>query len=222
MSHVTLIHIADPNTSHLPQEHHWSSRDHHPQTTHVRDNSIHDPLTAHGTNTITHDLPTAWVTNVIETFWRIFLQTQAKPPTLLVPYIWAATSTLSATATKHYVGRSCHLCTAQHQQQTGHQIQPVSNLSPLAAFQGLQQLQPWPTSHLLWMWSSHSQSSDLSFSSESIRHSPLTILIYGRSTFIMQIYCMNMNTYLLVFILVSILTSSTSYGPKHLPAVTPS
>ena len=67
-SHVTLVHITDQDTGHLPQEHHRSSRDHHPQTTHIRDDGICDPLTAHGTNAVTHDLLTTQVINIIKTF----------------------------------------------------------------------------------------------------------------------------------------------------------
>ena len=104
MSHVTLVHIADRDTGHLPQEHHRSGEDHHPQTTHVRDDSIRDLLTSRDTNAVTHDPPNARVTDAIETPRRIFPQAQAKPPALLVPYVWAATSTPSATATKALCG----------------------------------------------------------------------------------------------------------------------
>lgn len=121
---------------------------------------------------------------------------------------------------KHYVGRSRYLCIAQHRQQIGYQIRPVSNLPRLAASQGLQQLQPRPTSHLLWMRSSHSRSSDLSSSSESIRRLPLTIPTYGKSIFVRQTYYMNMNTSLLVSVSVFISTFPTSFRHKHRPTAT--
>lgn len=122
---------------------------------------------------------------------------------------------------KHYVGWYKHLRTAQCQQWTHHLNRSISTLPQLATLQGLQQHSSWTTSHLLWMQSSHSQSSNLSSSSENSKPSPPTTLIHGRNSYVMQIYYTNMNIFSLVSISASTPISATSYKLKHPLITTP-
>ena len=122
---------------------------------------------------------------------------------------------------KHHVGWYKHLHTAQCQQWTHHLNRSIPTLPWLATPQGLQQHSSWTTSHLPWMQSSHSWSSNLSSGSENSKPSPPTTLIHGRNSYVMQIYYTNMNIFSLVSILASTPISPTSYKPKHPLIATP-
>lgn len=112
--------MADRGTVHPLPKHHQSGGDLRPQTTRARGDVIHDLLTTRATNVAIRDLLIARITDVIEKPRRIFPLAQANPPALLVPYVWAATNTPSATASKTQCGTvQSHL----------HSVAPTTNSS---------------------------------------------------------------------------------------------